>query len=932
MADNITIMKFELDVDNANKNAELLRQSSDSLNESLKKNTKEIKELEKQNEQLNKEVKNGITTQDQAIKKQKENGERIKSLKKDNAELKDEIVDLNRQRRQEVNIAKAQKGSLNEISTQMSKNIRKRKDLNIETKEGRREFARLTKEINKQNATLLKAESAAGSFGRNVGNYPKILGSATRKIIAFAGGISALFTVIKNASKIVAEFEQQMDKLQAITKATDEEMVSLREDAIRLGSTTSKTASQVAELQIEFAKLGFTTKEILNLTEATINLSIAAGSDLARSAKIAGSTIRAFNLETQELTRVVDVMALSFSSSALDIEKFETAMAIVAPVANSANVTFEETVALLAQLVNAGVDASTAGTGLRNVFLEIAKQGLTLEEAFSKIQNASDKNAVSLDLFGKRGAVIGQILALTTDSADELTKSLNNAAGSAQEMANVMEDNVRGDINKAMSAWEGLILSIENGTGSISEFIREDIQAITSFLNILILANKTQAQIAAEVQKRSLGEQAREDVKEFETYVKKIEERTGKTQDLLKLSETFLKVDIERLLILKANNAEDTQQTKILETRIKAIKEFVNIRKTEIDLLVEQANKQKDLTDAQKKAIEERKKQLEDFNFKFKEFKEEEAESQKESDEKFLEENEKFLEEIGEMEEARVKAVLDANERIQRERENDVQKALDITKQGINSLFQLNQNGLLKQEQQINKSYDRRRKRLEDDFNKGLISSEEYNKQQIQLDRDREQELYRIELSKFKSDRAAALASIAIETAQNIVEAFPNPVLMTAAGLLGALQGAIVATQPEPQPPTFALGGDVKAGVIGGRLHKDGGTKFYDESGSLAFEAERGEGMFITKRGSATQEALSFINQKYGGNSFSEPGRYLQEGGSVVTNTGNFDNFSKNITNSLENALKNVIFAVSVEDIQNGISDRNNVINQGIII
>ncbi len=259
-------------------------------------------------------------------------------------------------------------------------------------------------------------------------------------------------------------------------------MYHLNASAKELGKTTTKTATEVGQLQEEFAKLGFSTAEILDATGATIALSEATGSDLAQSAKVAASTIRGFGLDASETNRVVDVMAKSFSSSALDLGKFETAMAQVAPVAKVNNVSIEESTALLGVLSDAGLDASTAGTSVRNMFLELSAKGLSFNEALDKINTAQDKSATSLDLFGKRGAIAGLILADNVEKTAELTEKLNESAGAADAMASIVRDNLQGDVSALSSAWEGLFLSMDDGSGIITKVSRWFVQGITKML------------------------------------------------------------------------------------------------------------------------------------------------------------------------------------------------------------------------------------------------------------------------------------------------------------------------------------------------------------------------------------------------------------------------------------------------------------------
>ena len=229
------------------------------------------------------------------------------------------------------------------------------------------------------------------------------------------------------AVKTFADFEQAMAKVEAISGATGEEMILLKQNAEDLGSSTRFAASEVAGLQLEFSKLGFNPSQILDATEATLALAQASGEDLAQSAVVAASTVQGFGLQANETGRVVDVMAKSFSSSALDLTKFQTAMATVAPVAKSAGQSIETTTGMLSVLVNNGLDASTAGTGLRNIFLDIAKAGLTMEEALEMINSSTNKNVTAMDLFGKRGATVATVLAENQEAALGFANEYENA-------------------------------------------------------------------------------------------------------------------------------------------------------------------------------------------------------------------------------------------------------------------------------------------------------------------------------------------------------------------------------------------------------------------------------------------------------------------------------------------------------------------------
>ena len=273
--------------------------------------------------------------------------------------------------------------------------------------------------------------------------------SLTAPIVAL-GGI---------ATKTFADFEQSMAKVKAVSGAVGEEFNQLNDLAKQLGISTRFSATQVSDLMLNYSKLGFSAGEIQKITKATLNLALATGEDLATSAQVAGATLRGFGLDASQMTMVTDVMAKSFSSSALDLNKFQVAMSSVAPVARNAGVTLQETTSMLGVLANNGVEASTSGTALRNIFLELAKQGMSFDDAMAQINNSTNANSTALELFGKRGAAVASILAKNQSEVAGLNTELIDSAGAASEMAEIMDDTLEGAMFKLKSATEGLGIS-----------------------------------------------------------------------------------------------------------------------------------------------------------------------------------------------------------------------------------------------------------------------------------------------------------------------------------------------------------------------------------------------------------------------------------------------------------------------------------------
>jgi len=421
------------------------------------------------------------------------------------------LKEKNKATREEIQLEKALKQkidaegkSIKEIEQINRKLVIQRKNINLTTKEGKNQYENLTKAIRKNETRLQKYDEEINRHQKKVGRYTDAINGLIRRFIGALGLAGALTTVIslfKNGFRTIVQFNKSVSVLKSISGATTKEVKLLSNQAKDLGASTQFTAKQIIELDTELAKLGFSSGQIHDAVKGIQALAASTGIDLTEAAQIAGSTLRIFGLNASESARVADVLALSTTKSALDMAKLSTALPIVGTTAKIAGFSLEKTVGLLGVLANNGIDASTAATGLRNVFLELSKKGLTWEEAQKKILTATDKNKVAMELFGKRSATTAIVLSENTKKANDLTAALIKANGATGNMAKTMNDNLAGDIVKTQSAWDGFILSLNSGKGTISRVGRSLTQLFSGAIYGLTNINKYGAGNVAIVKK-----------------------------------------------------------------------------------------------------------------------------------------------------------------------------------------------------------------------------------------------------------------------------------------------------------------------------------------------------------------------------------------------------------------------------------------------
>ena len=376
-------------------------------------------------------------------------------------------------------------------------------------------------------------------------NIKNVFGTTVGATIVFRS-FNLLTEGIRSSSQEIVEFDKQLVLLSAILETDRKGISVLEKEAKRLGATTAFTAVQVAELQTELAKLGFEQNSIRDITPAVIDFSIATGSEVPRAAKLAGAALKSFNLDLDETQNILGTLAISTLRSASTFDRLETQLPIVGATASVAGVSIEKLTSLLGVTADRGIDASIAATSLRNIFIELDKRGLSLEQGLSLINKSSNKASTAFDLFGKRGQAVALILSETQDEALSLEKSITGVGASLAELAQKQLTSIEGKLTLLRSAFSGLILSIDDGEGIISNFFKTYVEGTTDLLIVtrqLIDLSKEAIKVGT-VEQRILG---------VATANEQIRLETVKTTQTLINQSTRVEELSDRLISLASN-------------------------------------------------------------------------------------------------------------------------------------------------------------------------------------------------------------------------------------------------------------------------------------------------------------------------------------------------------------------------------------------
>lgn len=373
------------------------------------------------------------------------------------------------------------------------------------------ELVGMEKELTQTGKYLEEAEASTNNCAQSIDEYGNKTREAATETSIFAEVLKAnlLSDVIRKGWKLLAEgirdaanaavdvgssFEESMSQVAATMGITTKEIhdgsaayTMLAEAAKDAGKTTIYSASQSAEALNYLALAGYDAEQSVATLPKTLDLAAAGGLDLAYATDLVTDSAAALCLRTDQLDSYIDQMARTSQRSNTSIAQLGEATLVCAGTVSLAGQSLGTMNAELGILANNGIKGAEGGTHLRNVILSLSAPTDTAAKAIQQLGleisdsqgNMRDLNDILIDLnaamegmssaektqlinqiFNKTDiAAVNALLKGTGEEFENLYREIANSDGAAKEMANTLNDNLKGKITILKSALEGLGIS-----------------------------------------------------------------------------------------------------------------------------------------------------------------------------------------------------------------------------------------------------------------------------------------------------------------------------------------------------------------------------------------------------------------------------------------------------------------------------------------
>jgi TP901 family phage tail tape measure protein len=347
-----------------------------------------------------------------------------------------------------------------------------------------KEVRKLKDILNDHNKSLGHVQGAWQSFKTNFGGW-----------IAAGFGLATAGQIFRSFFTNIKEFEKGASELSALTGLMGDDLQYLKNQALNMGSDLKGSGVQISQSATEileaFKIVGSAKPELLKnkealaeVTKQAIVLSEASGMELKPAVESLTLSMNQFGASASETKRFINVLAAGAKEGAAEIHDLTESIREFGTVSNMANLSIEQSVALVEALAEKGLKGSRAGIGIRNVLLELMSGA---DETNPKVvglntalENLAAKNLTAAEMtkmFGKENVVAAGILIETRGRIEELNGAITNT-NTAYEQAAINTDNLQGSLDNLKSGWSSLLISLSQGGGWLSKVFKAVIDMV----------------------------------------------------------------------------------------------------------------------------------------------------------------------------------------------------------------------------------------------------------------------------------------------------------------------------------------------------------------------------------------------------------------------------------------------------------------------
>lgn len=200
--------------------------------------------------------------------------------------------------------------------------------------------------------------------------------------------IAAAYALIRLGTRVITEsiqFESALLDLQKVLGDTEGIASDYTDQIDALAKQFGVSAIEVLKGTAIFRQSGFDINEAFKLQAATLNLVINGNLEAAEAAELLKRTLKGFKFDASEAVRITDVLNEISNKYGTTLGELAIGLADISPIAKKAGLSFEETAAFIAPIIEVFGSGSEAAQAFKTGLLRLAVETAPVTEKLKQL-------------------------------------------------------------------------------------------------------------------------------------------------------------------------------------------------------------------------------------------------------------------------------------------------------------------------------------------------------------------------------------------------------------------------------------------------------------------------------------------------------------------------------------------------------------------
>jgi len=413
----------------------------------------------------------------------------------------------------------------------------------------------VVKNMNRIKKTIKDTTKSSKAFGSGITKAMALAGRSIMIIpiwMAMRSAFMGVINAIKAGVTFLKEWEYEMAQVRIVGRATETEINLLSGALLDLASNLGISHKQLGEGAKLWAQQGRAISEIIPLMESTAKMSMITGRTISQSVEDMTAIMKSYGVESNRTMDIVDSLTNVMLNHAITADTLASALRVVAPVAKTMGVSFEQLQAIItATHVVTRSKGNKVGMAWRTIFSRMATSAHKAIKEIAQVPvfltETGEVSAIETVNMRNLGVVLDEV-AVKWDSLSSAQKmNLAQAMAGKRRLTEFIAfmdnytEGIRAQADALFSAGKAM-----NATSILSDTLKHRIEGLSQSWNMFVsgLADvgmlKTSVTFLAD-SFRWMGDQLTPATAHYRDFIQSLKEGAIETQRQITMNEALIK-------------------------------------------------------------------------------------------------------------------------------------------------------------------------------------------------------------------------------------------------------------------------------------------------------------------------------------------------------------------------------------------------------